>query len=311
MSLAHPHPSFRAKAQSAADPEPSRRKRLDPLSSAFRPPTAPIERPHPEPVEGRGPAHPAHNLLPRTGEVAKGRRGTARTELPNQPPSCPTPRGGGTRTAKPHAAHSREGGDPSLHPEAGFSLIETLVALAALSLLAGAGMMMTDVAVSSGNTIAERDADATDLLRLRAALKADLSQAAPRRARDESGRKPQTAMPGASNLTSNAFLALTRRGWENHTGEARASLQYVEYAFENGAILRRHRRHIDGADTETPQTLITGVRDVDVAYMQYDQWLSDWAGSAAIPLPDAVRLDITFDDGAELSQLFLLPEGAR
>ncbi len=196
-------------------------------------------------------------------------------------------------------------------PEAGFSLIETLVALAALSLLAGAGMMMTDVAVSSGNTIAARDADATDLLRLRAALKADLSQAAPRRARDESGRKPQTALLGAADLTRNAFLALTRRGWENHTGEGRASLQYVEYAFNDGAIIRRHRRHIDGADTETPQSLITGVRDVDVAYMQYDQWLSDWAGSASIPLPDAVRLNITFDDGAELSQLFLLPDGAR
>lgn len=197
------------------------------------------------------------------------------------------------------------------HPEAGFSLIETLVALAALSLLAGAGMMMTDVAVSSSNTIAQRDAEATDLLRLRAALKADLSQAAARRARDEAGRKPQTAMLGAADLTRNGFLALTRRGWENHTGEGRASLQYVEYALDNGAILRRHRRHIDGADTETPQMLITGVRDVDVAYMQYDQWLTDWAGSSAIPLPDAVRLAITLDDGAELSQLFLLPVAPR
>lgn len=195
--------------------------------------------------------------------------------------------------------------------EAGFSLIETLVALAALSLLAGAGMMMTDVAVTSRETISERDAEATDLLRLRAALKADLSQAATRRARDESGRKPQTAMLGSAYLNNNAFLALTRRGWENHTGEGRASLQYVEYAFENGAILRRHRRHIDGSDTETPQTLITGVRDIDVAYMQYDQWLDIWAGSASVPLPDAVRINIAFDDDTELTQLFLLPEAGR
>lgn len=197
------------------------------------------------------------------------------------------------------------------HPEAGFSLIETLVALAALSLLAGAGMMMTDIAVTARETVAKRDAEATDLLRLRAALKSDLTQAAPRRARDEQGRKPQTALLGASELTNNAFLALTRRGWENPTGEGRASLQYVEYAFDDGAILRRHRRHIDGADLEPPQTLISNVRDIDIAYMQYDQWTPNWAGSASIPLPDAVRLDIRFDDETELTQLFLLPGGAR
>lgn len=195
--------------------------------------------------------------------------------------------------------------------QAGFSLIETLVALAALSILAGAGMMMTDFAVTARETVAQRDADATDLLRLRAALKSDLTQAAPRRARDETGRKPQVALLGAAQLNNNAFLALVRRGWENPTGDDRASMQYVEYVFDAGQIERRHRRHIDGADTETPQVLIDGVRDVDIAYMQNDQWLQHWAGSASIPLPDAVRIDITFTDNRELTQLFLLPEIGR
>lgn len=192
----------------------------------------------------------------------------------------------------------------------GFTLVEMLVALAALSLLAGAGIALTQIAVSTRDGIESRDRSDRELMRLRTILKSDLSQAAPRRARTETGEKPGAALSGRNSMTGDAFLGFVRRGWQNHAGEPRSSLQYVEYALHDGAIERRYRRQVDGAPLEAPQVLIRGVESVEVAYFQYDQWAEAWAGSATRPLPRAVALDIRFEDGASLRQLFLLPEFA-
>lgn len=192
----------------------------------------------------------------------------------------------------------------------GFTLVEMLVALAALSLLAGAGIVLTQVAVSSREAIQARDQSSRELLRLRAILTSDLTQAAPRRARTETGAKPQAALSGSGGANSGAFLQLVRRGWENLSGERRSSLQYVEYGLRDGAIERRHRRMVDGAPLEAPQVLLSGVRSVSVSYFQYDQWADAWAGSASRPLPRAVAMEIEFEDATRLRQLFLLPEYA-
>lgn len=192
----------------------------------------------------------------------------------------------------------------------GFTLVEMLVALAALSLLAGAGIALTQIAVDTRDGIESRDQADRELMRLRTILKSDLSQAAPRRARAETGDKPDAALAGRGTVAGDAFLGFVRRGWQNHAGERRSSLQYVEYALRDGAIERRYRRHVDGAPLEPPQILIHGVRSVEVAYFQFDQWADGWAGSASRPLPRAVALDIRFEDGVSLRQLFLLPEFA-
>lgn len=193
--------------------------------------------------------------------------------------------------------------------QSGFSLVEMLVALAALSLLAGAGVMMTDVAINARENVATRDAEATALLRLRAILRSDLTQAAPRRPRDENGTKHRVALLGSRQFNDpDTFLGLVRRGWDNPSNDDRPSMQYVEYKIDNGRIERSFRRNIDGAQTETPQILIEGVRSVRVRYMQYDQWLDAWSGSASIPLPDAVQIEMDLANRGTVRQLFLLPE---
>jgi general secretion pathway protein J len=192
--------------------------------------------------------------------------------------------------------------------QSGFTLVEMLVALAALALVATAGVALTTFAGDANAAIAQREAAARDILRLRASLKADLGQAAPRRARDASGRKPQMALLGPPDIQGETFLALVRRGWDNPGEEDRSALQYVEYRFTGDRIERAWRRHVDGSPLQTPQVLIEGVRDVRVAYLQYDQWLNAWSGSPQRPLPRAVRIDLTLLDGGEMTQLLLLPE---
>lgn len=194
--------------------------------------------------------------------------------------------------------------------ERGFSLVEMLVAIAALAILASGAAMLTANATSTRDAIALREQSARDLLRLRSVLRADLTQAAARRPRDEAGRKAPTALLGAPYAANGAFLALVRRGWDNPREESRASLQSVEYRLRNGVIERIYRRHVDGARAEKPQTLIVGVESVHVSYMQFDQWLEAWAGSIERPLPRAVRLDIALKGQGGISQVLLLPETA-
>jgi general secretion pathway protein J len=144
----------------------------------------------------------------------------------------------------------------------GFSLVEMLVALAALSILATGGVLLTSVSTDAKEILDERQADTTAMLRLRAMLDSDLGQAAGRRARDESGRKPQAALSGQAASRTGVFLQLVRRGWSNPLGEDRASLQYVEYRLRDGRIERLTRRHVDGSQPQNAQLLLEGVRSV-------------------------------------------------
>ena len=192
----------------------------------------------------------------------------------------------------------------------GFTLVEMLVALAALSILAGGGMVLTQLAADTRELTQQRSAASLELLRLRSILKSDLEQAAARRARDPAGGKPGFALAGPPFLQGETFLTLVRRGWENPQAEPRSDLQYVEYALREGRIERRWRRQVDGAALEAPQVLLAGVARVEVRYFQYDQWSEAWAGSPARPLPDALSLEIDIEAGGSLRQLFLLPDFA-
>lgn len=189
--------------------------------------------------------------------------------------------------------------------KAGFTLVEMLVALAALAVLAAGALAVASASTTSHDIIRERQAHTQDLMRLRAALKADTSQAAPRRPRDVNGAKEQAALSGGSG---NAILSVVRRGWDNPLEQSRASLQYVEYRLNQDRIERYWRRHVDGAPLASPQVLLEGVSTVSMSFMDRDQWLQAWAGAPNRPLPRAIRLDIRFTSGDTLSQVLLLPE---
>jgi general secretion pathway protein J len=192
----------------------------------------------------------------------------------------------------------------------GFTLIETLVALAALAVLAAGALAVASASTASHDVIRARQDATQELVRLRAALKADTTQAAARRPRDINGAKDQAALT-AGGRTDGVFLSLVRRGWDNPLEQDRASLQYVEYRLDNGRLERLWRRHVDGSPLQEPQVLAENVGSVSLAFMDHDQWMEAWAGAPNRPLPRALRLNITFTSGDAVSQVFLFPEIAR
>ncbi len=191
----------------------------------------------------------------------------------------------------------------------GFTLVETLVALAALAMLATGAMAVASAATASQDSIRAHQESTHTLMRLRAAMKADLSQAAARRARDVNGAKAQAALEGGA-LGDGVFLSLVRRGWDNPLKHDRSSLQYVEYSLSNGRIERRWRRHVDGSPLQPTQVLAEGVRSLRLEFFDFDQWMEGWAGAPNRPLPRAVRVTLDLADGGPVSQVFLLPEAA-
>lgn len=190
----------------------------------------------------------------------------------------------------------------------GFTLIEMLVALAALSILAAGGFAVAGVSADSHERIRQHQAETQSLLRLRAALRGDLTQAAPRRARDINGQKEQAALSQGTG-GDGVFLSLVRRGWDNPTQQGRASLQYVEYRLNEGRVERVWRRHVDGSPAQAAQVLMTGIDRVSLEFYDWDQWTANWRGAPNRPLPRALRLTLTVGDRGEISQSFLLPGG--
>lgn len=184
----------------------------------------------------------------------------------------------------------------------GFTLVETLVALFIFGLLAGAAVIVLGNSADAQLRLAALSAEVQDMQRLRAALRADLAQASERLPRGEAGEVLPAFATGGDD---GRLFSFVRRGWENPGGSPRASLQYVEYRFENGAIVRRARPMVDGAAFAGPAVLASGVRGVETAFRQGDVWRATWNPVVPSAVPVAVRLDVTTERFGIVRQLFL------
>jgi len=188
----------------------------------------------------------------------------------------------------------------------GFTLVEMMVALLIFGLISAAGVAILSFSADNQQIVRARSHRLGEIQRARAALKADLAQAAQRRTRGEDGRAATQTFSGNGQASGGPLLTLVRRGWDNPDGAARASLQAVEYRLNEGRLERRARAALDGAAPRPPQVLLSGVREARVAFLAYGQWVETLPAGTHQPLPQAVRLDLTLEDYGELSQLFVV-----
>ncbi|MDR7229897.1 general secretion pathway protein J [Caulobacter sp. BE264] len=188
----------------------------------------------------------------------------------------------------------------------GFTLIEMMVALLIFALITAAGVAVMSSTLNNQTAVRVRVERYAELQRMRAVLKADLSQAAARRTRGEDGLPALTAFAGVSPWAAGGpLLAFARRGYENSDQAPRASLQYVEYALVEGRLERRARPALDGARLGPAQVLLTGVESIQSAYLFDGVWRPTWRGEATADIPAAVRLTMKLKDLGEIDQLFL------
>jgi general secretion pathway protein J len=188
--------------------------------------------------------------------------------------------------------------------EAGFTLIEMLIALMIFGMITASGVTLLTLTVRTQEA-SERVLETLGAIRRTGALlNADLAQAAARTRRDGDGR-PQPAFTGGNGGDA-LLLAFVRRGWEDESA-FRSSLQRVEYRLRDGRLERWRYDGVDGAGRPVATPLLEGVRRVQLRYRDRDgTWRDRWDPTDPARLPAAVELVSDSEGQGEVRQLFLV-----
>ena len=191
--------------------------------------------------------------------------------------------------------------------EAGFTLIEMLIALVIFGMITAAGVTLLTLTVRT-QEMSERVLDTVGALRRTdALLNADLAQAAPRIRRNGDGQ-PVPAFTGGTGSDA-LLMAFVRRGWEDETA-FRSSLQRVEYRIREGRLERWRYDAVDGEGRPVAMPLLERVRSVRLRYRERDgAWRDRWDPTDPARLPTAVELVSDSEGQGQVRQLFLVGSG--
>jgi general secretion pathway protein J len=203
------------------------------------------------------------------------------------------------------------------------TLPEVMIALLVFAAIASTSVYALRLGVDSRDQLGRVDDSLKSFQIARTLIKEDLAQATDRIVRDEFGAPLPAAFRG--NLVSfggsaaddeRLLAAFVRAGWRNHEARApRSALQYVEYVFKNGALIRRARVYLDdtaNADV-MERTLFEGLDDARMAFLTGElrgelQWADIWPVPGRPAAPRAVSLTLEREGEEPLEQLFWIGE---
>lgn len=179
----------------------------------------------------------------------------------------------------------------ALRQDAGFSLVEVMVAMLIFAFVSAAGVAILISFNTGERAIASADDFIADVQTTKSMLRADLAQAVERTMRDADGGVLPVFMGGmpAGRLSTGGegraepFLRLVRGGHlAALVSDDAPAIQRVEYVFTAGKLIRRAFARPD-ATPETPvteQVLLANVEGVRVRFRNDAVWSVDWQGKA-------------------------------
>lgn len=195
--------------------------------------------------------------------------------------------------------------------EAGFTLVELMVALAIFALISVAGVTLLRSGSDTQIAVKNRLEDMSRTNRLANALESDLAQAVARPVRDTAGQ-PVPAFIQKDTSIPGALFGFVRGGWSNFDEAPRAGLQRVAYVLDGKALKRVGWPMLDGA---VPGEAATLIEDISAAQMRFrddaGEWRSDWTAADAGALPRAIELRLSIEGKPEQRMLFLVGPQSR
>ncbi len=195
--------------------------------------------------------------------------------------------------------------------EAGFTLVELLVALAIFAMISVAGVTLLRSGSDTQLAVKSRLEQYSRTNRLYNAMEGDLAQAVSRTVRDQAGL-PVPAFTAGDAVTPGALFGFVRAGWSNYDQAPRAGLQRVAYALEGGTLKRISWPMLDGAAPLDAAILVENVSAVRLQFRdEKGVWRSDWTATDADALPRAVELRMTVQRRPEQRMLFLVGPQTR
>lgn len=194
-------------------------------------------------------------------------------------------------------------------PASGISLMEALIALFVVALLATAGGIMLTQSLRGTRLVEDRGSSARELQTALSMIRDDLVSFVDRPSRTESASDTPARFEGRAVAGDGRIVLFIRNGWANPAAMLRGDLQKVEYAFEDGTLVRRSWSAPDTAPgtAVSEQVLLTGLSGITVRYGLEQAWQSEWivpAGVPEAPLPDKLELQLMFEDEDMLTARF-------
>lgn len=205
----------------------------------------------------------------------------------------------------------------------GMTLPEVMIALLIFAAISSASIYALRLSVDSRDQLAAADLELKSMQIARTLIKEDMAQLTKRTVRDEFGAKKAASFYG--NLVSyggrveddeKLLASFVRNGWRNpDAGEPRSALQYVEYIFKNGSLIRRSRLYLDdtsGADT-IERVLFEGLIEAHASFLigprgDELEWADIWPVSGGVNPPRALSLTLEQDGRAPIRQYFWIGE---
>lgn len=190
---------------------------------------------------------------------------------------------------------------PSPSPlQAGFTLVEMLVALSIFAVIAAMGVGLLRSSIDTQDAVQMRLKAMGGINRVRAVMANDLAQAVQRPTRGPAG-EPVPAFIGSS--TGFAFV---HGGATALDGSTRPDVERVGYAFTGGEWRRATQPMLDGTALSDGDRLIGDVAAVAVRYRdETGAWGDSWTSEPGDRLPRAVEVRLTRRAREPLIMLFL------
>lgn len=194
----------------------------------------------------------------------------------------------------------------------GFTLIELLVAMFLLAVLGTMGFQMLMQITATRTAVEAQAARLADLQRTFYWLSEDVGGAVNRPVRSASD---QLLEPLQINLVGDAFMELTRAGWDNPAEDVsppRSDLQRVAWTLEGEELYRAYWYHLDPVD-ELPtrrRRMLDRVLEVRLRFLDAT---GDWAEGWPPPdredpgPPRAIELTLVLEDLGDVRRVFALP----
>lgn len=231
----------------------------------------------------------------------------------------------------------------SSHParkcEAGFTLVEVLVALSLSALVATLSYGALSAASQSVATTQANNQRINDVDMMWQLLQRDLQHVvAPLSVDGFSAKATGLGISGGvpdrsegDSAHANTVLELVRSGWANPLKRQRSDLQWVGYEWTQGRLYRRFEPFFDGieiaevAPAQADQSnyyprrrlLAEGVEQLRVEFLPAkarsladSEWVASWSSAEhKARAPVAAKVSVTLTGMGEVSRLFYIPAG--
>ena len=212
-----------------------------------------------------------------------------------------------------------------MRSDAGFTLVEVLIAMAITAFVAVVGYTSLTTVIVGVDSLRQETRQLEELNRAFQVLGRDLHQFVDRSVYDEFGSRLSSMEGGELAAQS---LSFTRAGWHNSVGLPRSSLQRVAYYVDEDKLIRASWPVLDrtGAIEPVEVVLLREVDTFEVRFLgaldelevnrdsQIDRrfWQENWIPDVSRPdtlaePPIAVEVRLFVPQWGELERLYVLP----